>query len=149
MFFSVIQILALLLIIRLLIYVVQTNIRKRGTRLLPNEQVLLMADGFGLTILTNKTIIGGAVAGRPTSTVGRMVLSDKRLIVSSNQGVVLLLTTEKSGSARSVGPKRLVVLGTYAGADVRLEITVTDQGNWAKMINERFQTERFQIKALP
>lgn len=135
MLVSVIQIFGVLLIIRLSIYFVQTKVRKRGTQLLPNEKVIMSSDGFGLTILTNRTIIGGPVGGKPMTTVGRMVLTDKRLMISSNQGLILMLSDHSKGLARPVGPKRLVVLGKHKQADVRLELTVANEQGWAEGIN--------------
>lgn len=137
---SFILLFAILISIRVIIYLVQNWLRKSASRVESDEKIILEKDGFGLKIMSNKTIPGGPVAGKVITTIGRMVLTDKRLLVASNQGRVLEINAERNGCARSVGPKRLVVLGKHAsgGADLRLEMTIEEETQWADLINERF-----------
>ena len=114
--------------------------RRLSTRLKSSETILRELDFISLKVMSNKTLSMGPVAGQAMQTTGRMVLTDERLLVATNQGRMLELSEDNLGRARAVGPRRLVILGKHpAGkADLRFEMVVEQEGIWAELINERF-----------
>ena len=84
--------------------------RRLSTRLKSHEKVLRELDFISLKVMSNKTLSMGPVAGQALQTTGRMVLTDERLLVATNQGRMLELSDNNLGRARAVGPRRLVLL---------------------------------------
>ena len=77
-----------------------------------------------------------------------MALFDTRFVVSTNQGPMLEMSSEFSGEARAVGGRRLVILGKHptGRADLRLEIIVDNEEEWADQINARFHSGESGLK---
>ena len=143
-FISAVLFIVLFIVLRLSLHFGLHWRRKLSTRLIAGEKILREQDFISLKVLSNKTLTTGPVAGQAMQTTGRMVLTDRRLLVATNHGRMLELSEGNLGQARAVGPRRLVVLGKHpAGkADLRFEMVVDQEVDWATLINTRFMSDK-------
>ena len=140
-FLSIVILFFILLFLRLGLHYLEKWRRAQGTRLSSEETVLLQSDGLSAKITSNATMPGGPTAGSTLRTLSRIVLTDKRLLVATNQGRIMEMGPERPGEARAIGPRRLALLGLHptGRADMRIELVVKDEGRWSQEINSRFK----------
>jgi len=137
-----------LIVFRLALHLGQRHIRRQAFVAQDGEMLIRQVDNISVRIMSNASIAGGPVAGRIIQTTGAMVLFDSRFVVATNQGPMLEMSSEFSGEARAVGGRRLVVLGKHptGRADLRLEIIVDNEEEWAEQINARFHSGESGLK---
>lgn len=142
-FFSFLILIFFILVCRLFIHFGHVWRRKKATKLHPDETLVRMANSFGVKIQSNKPFKGGPMAGTVVVGLGRMVLTDKRLVLATHIGRILELSESNRGLARAVGPKRLVILGKHPNgtSELRLELVIPEEEEWARLINESFKSE--------
>ena len=120
-----------LMVVAVLFQAWRASRRNRGARLDPSETVLRETEAIAVRLYVNRNIPGGprAPGGRDR---GRMVLSDQRLILTTGHGRVLEIRSDRSGSVRCTGPRRLVIEGQHPSgrADVRVELAIDDAEGW-------------------
>ena len=124
-------VLGALVVVAVLFQAWRSSRRNRGARLDPAEAVIRQTEDIAVRLYVNRNIPGGprAPGGRDR---GRMVLSDQRLILTTGHGRVLEIRSDRPGSVRCTGPRRLVIEGQHPSgrADVRAEVAIDDAEGW-------------------
>jgi len=105
--------------------------RTRGAALPDGEDAVREVEDAAVRLYVNQSIPGGprAPGGRDRA---RLVMSGQRLILATGHGRVLEIRSDRPGSVRCTGPRRLVVEGQHPSgrADVRAELAVDDAEGW-------------------
>ena len=137
-----------LIVFRLVLHFGQRHIRRQSILAREGEVLIRRVDKISVRIMSNASITGGPVAGRIIQTTGAMALFDTRFTLSTNQGPMLEMSSEFPGEAKAVGGRRLVILGKHptGRADLRLEIIVDNEEEWADQINARFHSGESGLK---
>jgi hypothetical protein len=138
---SIIILVFFLLVLRFGLHFMEKWRRAQGTRADTGERTVRLSDGLSAMITSNKTMPGGPTAGSTLRTLSRIVLTEKRLLVATNQGRIMEMSQERPGEARAIGPRRLALLGLHptGRADIRIELVIQDEEMWSKEINSRFK----------
>ena len=136
------------ILFRLALHYGQKHIRLQAIKGKDSEELIRKVDKISVRVMSNASVTGGPVAGRIIQTVGAMALYDSRFILATNQGPMLEMSADASGEARAVGGRRLVILGKHptGRADLRLELIVDNEEEWADQINARFHTGESGLK---
>ena len=138
----------LFILFRLALHYGQKHIRLQAIKRKDSEELICSVDRISVRVMSNASITGGPVAGRIIQTIGAMALYDSRFILATNQGPMLEMSAERPGEARAVGGRRLVILGKHptGRADLRLELIVENEEEWAEQINARFHSGASGLK---
>ena len=88
-------------------------------------------------VFVDKDIPGGPRAGGINRDPADLILTSDELLVATGLGLVLRIDRSRGGSARTTGPRRLVVEGLHpqSGVKVRAELLLDDAEGWAQDIS--------------
>lgn len=128
--------------------------RRRASGELPaGEAPVLKQEDIPSRVYVDRTVLAGPVAGKINNMDADIVLTEKRLVVSTHQGRLLEITPQAGGSVRCTGPGRLVIEGSKPRADgeilVRVEALVATAETWSKRSAELLGTRTSAIPGAP
>ena len=128
--------------------------RRRACAKLPaGEAPVLQQVDIPSRVYVDRTLLAGPVAGKINNMDADIILTEKRLLVSTHQGKLLELTQASTGSVRCTGPGRLVIEGSKPRADgeilVRVEALVATAETWSLRSAELLGTRRSAIPGAP
>jgi hypothetical protein len=128
--------------------------RRRASGKLPaGEAPVLQQVDIPSRVYVDRTVLAGPVAGKINNMAADIILTEKRLVVSTHQGKLLEITPQTEGSVRCTGPGRLVIEGSKPRADgeilVRVEALVATAETWSQRSAELLGTRRSAIPGAP
>jgi|GEM_PF-4248873 len=108
--------------------------RYSATKIHADEEIILAQDLIPISFMADSTINSSIIAGVSLHGKGRVVLSDKRLIVGTSIGRILEISFSRKGTIRALGPKRLLLWGIHPSqvGNIRVELVLENERQWEK-----------------
>jgi hypothetical protein len=105
------------------------------------QQPVKEAIDIPVRLTVDNTAPGGLRAGRDYRGSGHMVIAGERLILATDQGRVLEISTSLPGQVRAPGPRMMIIEGSHPSqrARVRVELVVDDEQGWVSAIERLAQ----------
>lgn len=106
--------------------------RTRAAVLPPGEPALLRADGVSARLFTDVQVAGGPKPGGYSQGAVTLLITQRRLVLATEWGRALEITSENPGELRWTGPTRVVLEGLHPSgrAKVRAELILRDDDVW-------------------
>ena len=126
----------------------QTWRRSASTRLHADEKVVRERDQVPLRFVCDQSVNSTISAGVSLHGKGRIVLSNRRLLVGTSIGRILEISRERKGSIRALGPKRLLLWGRHPSdvGKIRIELTLEDEKEWESSVTEMIKKTAEPLK---
>ena len=116
--------------------------RTSSTRLQEDEKLLMECDLVPLRFVCDQTVNSRIHENVSLKGKGRIVLSNRRLLVGTSIGRIIEISQQKIGSIRAMGPRRVLLWGHHPTdiGKIRIELALNDEKKWEdavmKMIKE-------------
>jgi hypothetical protein len=87
-------------------------------------------------LTVDNTAPGGLRAGRDYRGAGHIALAGQRLLLATDQGRVLEVSTSQPAQVRAPGPRMMIIEGLHPSgrARVRVELVIDDEQGWLQDI---------------